>query len=1404
MPRMKNSPDIARPDPAPETEAPPTGRESAPPENQPPKKRRPLAVSLLRILFLLLVVLALVPVAAEVALRQVPFETWKPTAESKLSLALKMPVHLSGADLSLLRGARIKGVTVGGKTPLVQVREVVLDYDLFQLIEGRLVINQVLVDRPVFHLIEKQGRWNFEPLLNGRKTAEAETAAPPEAGLPPVPLAVSLKDLSIKNLKLTFEREGRDRGSVDGLSLAARGTLDRDAIDLALAITMSRPPEAAAHNVQYDTSEGQHIKTLALADLGVTTGDLDSLGLKGRFSLTSNQVKLADELPAPNISSDFDTHLTLRQQAFDIDRLVLEIDGAHRITLKAAIRDYKTHPRIDLTLADAAFDIEKALALARPWLPPLAASGRVSLKNVHAAGDFPDFKPGDLRVDSGRIEVEGMTARYEPLDIQGMNAQANLEHLKLKGGQPSDLKATMNVKLDSGRFTRPPDKGGMAKVRGLKAAVRVNRLRMNASLPEALDATVSVNVAGVEAADLTLSEISQSLNLVAENPRLTEVKLAFKSDVKSITTSRPEFAGVTLPFNMEGSLAGNWDRGNLPSFTVDYSAGEAIRGHVEGSAKKLGREAFLIKKSAVVDLAGLVALAPRALLKNLEGLELAGKADFASEVTGVLNEQFLPEKLTSRTFLEVARLDAALASPALDIKNLSARLTLSADYDRTKGARLGSLRLKADFDGARALGNWKLKASHAEAEVAAPAAYIALPPAGDIPLSQHVVFQSAQVASTTPGLVLDGLGLDARMTATLSGGKALKKIKLDGKLSLDETRALEKISTGAIESAFVLFAGGSALALSSVKVTLDMKAPSLRQGEWTIAPGPLHFAGETTQNLETGDVTIKTARLGLPLFDLDASGQATNWGETVDLKAALTKLDLAGIKPHLPPNLAAELAGLNLGGQARLDLAARGRLPKEGFDRAHPSLPLDLSALVQLQDGLVEWPEKDIQIKSAALRTSLGLGGEAATLSGGGKFLVTAARLKDTWLDPDFDFRLSLEGADKLRVEAERLGVSKLGLTHNITGQIDGLRPFITGEVEGTVRELLNRLDIALKTENRLKVAEALKGPAVELSPGIEAHGAIDSHLDLRLKAADFIELGGQVSFDRFKAALPGGLKVAEVNGSVPFEKKLWIEKRPPEQGPPFLAARKGFFKQLRSFSSRKNILRAGAIEWQGHRASGLQMDLVLKNNQLMAERFIFDILGGALAGNFFLTQTPEGPMLNFFSEFAGLDFDRLLPAGGASARTGQARDASVDGSLKLGFQLLKKAGGAISLDQIRSEIAITSIGAETLDRLLLFIDPEESKPAIVDTRAKLELASPHQILISLENGNLNVAAWLKNKVLGDIIKAPELRRVPVAGLKQFQAITDRIEALTGLRDALHYLAARSIRFDEEQNIVLD
>jgi len=162
---------------------------------------------------------------------------------------------------------------------------------------------------------------------------------------------------------------------------------------------------------------------------------------------------------------------------------------------------------------------------------------------------------------------------------------------------------------------------------------------------------------------------------------------------------------------------------------------------------------------------------------------------------------------------------------------------------------------------------------------------------------------------------------------------------------------------------------------------------------------------------------------------------------------------------------------------------------------------------------------------------------------------------------------------------------------------------------------------------------------------------------------------------------------------------------------------------------------------------------------------------------------------------------DQLL--GEKSAKGGE--EAEVDGSLQFEFQINKgKAGDKISLDQIKLKIFITRIGEETLDRILLFLDPEESKPAIVDIRSKLKLASPHKVIISLENGNLNLKAWLKAKILGgSIIEAPELKRIPVTSMKPFRDILEQIQVMSQFQLILNYLAAQGMEFDEDGKLVL-
>ena len=198
-----------------------------------------------------------------------------------------------------------------------------------------------------------------------------------------------------------------------------------------------------------------------------------------------------------------------------------------------------------------------------------------------------------------------------------------------------------------------------------------------------------------------------------------------------------------------------------------------------------------------------------------------------------------------------------------------------------------------------------------------------------------------------------------------------------------------------------------------------------------------------------------------------------------------------------------------------------------------------------------------------------------------------------------------------------------------------------------------------------------------------------------------------------------------------------------------------------------------------------------------MAEKFIFDVLGGTVAGNLFLIQDRQGPVLKFSTEFAGIDSSKLL-----AIPVEKKIDAKVDGNLQVELEIKTGSEGQpVSLDQLSVKIAITRIGIETLDRLLLFIDPEESKPAIMDTRAKLKLATPHRVEVSLENGNLNVEAWLKSDLLG-IFKAPELKRVPIAALKRFNTIHEHLQALKDLQQISNYLSARGLEFKDEKMIL--
>jgi hypothetical protein len=95
-----------------------------------------------------------------------PAEEARLFAEGQLTKQLKLPLKIQKIDFSLFKGLQLDNVVLGfPATAISRVKKVILDYDLTQLLQGKLVINQVLVDHPQLTAVSKNGVWNFQPLL---------------------------------------------------------------------------------------------------------------------------------------------------------------------------------------------------------------------------------------------------------------------------------------------------------------------------------------------------------------------------------------------------------------------------------------------------------------------------------------------------------------------------------------------------------------------------------------------------------------------------------------------------------------------------------------------------------------------------------------------------------------------------------------------------------------------------------------------------------------------------------------------------------------------------------------------------------------------------------------------------------------------------------------------------------------------------------------------------------------------------------------------------------------------------------------------------------------------------------------------------------------------------------------
>lgn len=1282
-----------------------------------------------------------------------PAEKVRAIAEDKLSKKLNLPLKIQKVSFSLLNGAKIDGMTLGTQ-PLARIKQVVLDYDLAQLLQGKLVINQVLVDHPQLTAVEKNGVWNFQPLLDLAKPNPSAAVQSKPKTLPTLPLAqIDIKELTIRQASARLDQGGKLSAHIDGLSLEARGKASLNAIDLNLKVLLN--PDAGkpeTPNIGFQSTGDMSFQSRVSTDLEFSANDLNRLFVSGAFGLQNNQLhRGTSPLPSPDVAVEMEAKVSLQPEMLNLKKLWLSLGKNNRIKVSGSAANFTKDPSFTLMVNEASLQLEDLLAWGKQWAPPLSGRGLLKAEAVKVSGQLPGFVLKTLNMSGGTLSTKNLWVNHpgQNTRLEDMNTKVELKEIVLHDSQLE------------------------------KAAVNINMQLKKAAIQQA-----------------EIKDWNQSLDLTVNG--MDEALFKFSTDMKSAHYDHPQAKEIFLPVHVEGS--GHLNKSDLNKLKLSYRLGtkDLASGTVTGSMKNFGKGSLQLKQNLSLNLAELAHRLPKKFAAGLDK-NLKGTARTQTSVTGRLNKKFLPVELKGQANFQLEGL--TVSQPSLSINDLNTRVAFPLEFHADKGVLISHVEFHTDFKNAKAPNAWQINALKLDSEIKTKAFHNLKSDFGTLPvqIDSRITLQSL----SHPDLSLAGIKTEFSLKTDLKADD-LRNTRAEGNLSFKNLSAMKMLKIGGGSSRFDLDVHDKSLTRVRISQKTKINKPSFHRDDLELALKSISLETSSRQNLKAGEVDIDTFILQAPnLVTARLKAALKEWGKTFAIEGQIEKLQLASLWNHLPNTFKSDQENLKIGGTLDVALKTKGSLPdnkgpatKSLWSRllvpANTQTPVEISAEVKLHNGLLNFPEnqetKNIRAEALNTKTKLAFKNGHGDLSG--SFSGKLEGLGEIALNPEFEFHYALDNLDTLKVKQHKLKL--INVEHSLEGHINGLKPFITGRHPVRAHELLSRLDIELANTNTIDISQATN----PLFGGLDAQGTITSKTKLRQSAGKKLNVTGSVGFDQL--SLSSAIILKNLNGTFPFSKTLLLDpEQIQEKSAGFFPAQKKFFTRLRDFSRYKNIIRAESLEVEGQILKDIGLDVVFKDNRLMAEKFIFDVLGGTVAGNLFLIQDRQGPVLKFSTEFAGIDSSKLL-----AIPVEKKIDAKVDGNLQVELEIKTGSEGQpVSLDQLSVKIAITRIGIETLDRLLLFIDPEESKPAIMDTRAKLKLATPHRVEVSLENGNLNVEAWLKSDLLG-IFKAPELKRVPIAALKRFNTIHEHLQALKDLQQISNYLSARGLEFKDEKMIL--
>ncbi len=293
----------------------------------------------------------------------------------ELSSRLGVQVTAAELDLEIFSGLSLRRVEIappeGFERPPVKVERLVMDYSLADILNKRLVVHSLIVDRPQINLVESGGRTNLSALLQ-RLPADKEpgpAAEQTEKG----GFILDLEKIELRDARLNIVTPDL-QADLAGLQATVSGRLGapgQSHIEAHCSLDPPRRPNlriapgAAGSSSSFDASLGL-LFSLKMDGAG-------KVEIKGGLSL--DKLEFSAELPVKKIGVTFEARADFDSGTADLESMEITTDGRKAVSIKAEVTDLAGTPKGSVDLFGLSLPAGLTRVLLGEALPGIQLAG---------------------------------------------------------------------------------------------------------------------------------------------------------------------------------------------------------------------------------------------------------------------------------------------------------------------------------------------------------------------------------------------------------------------------------------------------------------------------------------------------------------------------------------------------------------------------------------------------------------------------------------------------------------------------------------------------------------------------------------------------------------------------------------------------------------------------------------------------------------------------------------------------------------------------------------------------------------------------------------------------------------------------------------------------------------------